>query len=120
MKARLNMTKQEFFDDTIKHFNSNNRGTDSFGGCSYEVGCAIGRHIKDKELCQRLDEQADSSVTYIFDMLPFELQELGVEFLVSMQSLHDDPSFWDEEGLSAFGEMRAKEIAKEYGLTFKK
>jgi hypothetical protein len=107
-----------FLEDTIKHFNSTNRGV--IGGgytCSYYDGCAIGRHLT-KELCIRLDDFENSGINHvgIFDLLPQELQALGIKFLSMVQDLHDDEDNWDEKGLTTQGFAVANDIKKYFGL----
>jgi hypothetical protein len=110
------MTKdqEEMLNDTINHFNSNNRSY-SLDGCTYSPahnntqGCAIGRLIKDKALCAELDVMGDSSNSYVgheevFKKLPLEIQSLGKGFLEAVQTLHDSPDNWNENGLSEMGE----------------
>jgi hypothetical protein len=108
-----------FLEDTIKHFNSTNRGLKTSGGykCSYYAGCAIGRHLT-KELCIRLDNFGFSAVhdKAIFDLLPQELQALGIKFLSMVQDLHDNENNWDEKGLTTQGLEVANDIKKYFGL----
>ena len=110
-----------FFNDTINHYNSNNRGERASGTCSYMAGCAIGRHL-DKKLCKVLDAIPHSSVSNakVFNMLPKELQALGQEFLAAIQSLHDVSSCWDEKGLTEEGLEQANNIKYRFNLNHKK
>lgn len=110
----------EFLEETIKHFNSENRGYDG-GRCSYVAQCAVGRKIP-MGLCEQLDELDCKSIypglrsVTAFEMLPLDLQELGQEFLIQIQALHDVEKNWNHLGLSEAGEMRVKEIKKIFGL----
>jgi hypothetical protein len=108
-----------FLEDTIKHFNSTNRGVNTGDRytCSYYAGCAIGRHLP-KELCLRLDDFENSGINHrgIFDLLPQELQALGMSFLSRVQNLHDDEDNWDEKGLTTQGLEKANVIKKYFGL----
>jgi hypothetical protein len=104
-----------FLEDTVKHYNANNRGMvpGQEYMCQYSAidgisdGCAIGRHCS-KELCARLDSeefQDKSGVNNIelFDLLPENLKELGIHFLAKIQGFHDSPNNWTNNGLSAEG-----------------
>jgi hypothetical protein len=50
----------------------------------------------------------------VFDLLPVEVQELGVYFLKRCQCLHDEESYWDEDGLSDRGESKLASIKAKY------
>lgn len=112
----------EFLEDTIKHYNSNNRGKVPGNDimCQYSAidgvseGCAIGRHCS-KELCARLDstEFMDKSGVNnidLFDLLPDNLRELGHCFLYNVQILHDRNENWNSNGLSGKGLAEAEWI----------
>ncbi len=113
-----------FLEETVAHYNFHNRGwskNDNGNGCVYSPvadiseGCAIGRHIKDKELCARLDtpEFGGVNLDKTFDALPKKLQKLGQEFLKKIQELHDVSTNWNDKGLSEQG----KDIVKYIKLT---
>jgi hypothetical protein len=109
-----------FLEDTVQHYNANNRSSNS-NECSYApaheytLGCAIGRHIEDKELCRNLDLKPESGVSYIpiFNELPQELRDLGIGFLTQLQTLHDREENWDEEGLTDLGSRMAVNIQRQ-------
>lgn len=113
----------EFLEDTIRHYNLHNRSADDNAqSCFYypinskSEGCAIGRRIKDKELCKELDSLYNPGVMHdeAFNKLPQELRELGQQFLVSIQDLHDFPKNWNESGLSDQGKSKAKDIIETF------
>jgi hypothetical protein len=107
------LARIDFLQDTVKHFNSTNRGvfTDEEGGqgCAYAAGCAIGRHIPlglANELDTYSDEEYNGSAVCepaIFNKLPENLRELGQSFLSRIQNLHDAKGNWDENGLTPVG-----------------
>ena len=119
--------RQELFDNTINHFNSENRGVSNTGGCRYRgeegTACAIGREISDK-LAEKLDKGISKSfgLTYIveddlvFNCLPTRLKKMGKDFLYSLQLFHDDNTNWCLNGLSGRGIDTAKKIATNYKL----
>lgn len=108
-----------FLDDTVKHFNSNNRGVDVINDtCSYTEGCAIGRHLP-KELCIRFDSDPNDQCVYspnIFNELPDWMKELTSSFLSAIQNFHDDKTCWNEKGLTEYGFDVYHSIIKDFKL----
>jgi hypothetical protein len=107
----LKQKQLEFLENTIKHFNSSNRGIDENGCCSYKNGCAIGRHLQ-PELAEKLDRinMVGASNPYVFNKLPKSLKELGRSFLLDIQRLHDDKKYWNLNGLSDEGKLYVEQI----------
>lgn len=112
----LKEKRLEFLEDTVKHFNLNNRGYNG-DSCTYSAGCAIGRHL-DKDLCRKLDFSLLSSVDemHIFLQLPDNLRELGRNFLYDIQYLHDNRVHWNDTGLSEIGATSVYTIKEKYEL----
>lgn len=114
---KLIKRRQELLNDTINHYNSNNRSSSISGQCYYypvsdkSEGCAIGRLIKDKELCK---DFGCRNLSDVFEQIPNELQELGKEFLMELQNLHDLKENWNENGLSENGKEQAEFIREIY------
>ena len=119
--------KQLFYlNDVANHYNSTNRCTDGMV-CKYEPitewteGCAIGRRLSAK-LQKQLDTNGhDTGVNnyYVFEKLPKWMQDLGKNFLRSIQMLHDDAGsegYWSVNGLSKNGEDRVMSIKREFDL----
>lgn len=109
-------TRQELFDNTIKHFNLANRG-EKDGGCVYYNGvnsCAIGIELSKKDCI----EFQDISVGVIFSELPKRLQNMNSAFLEDIQYLHDSEANFNKEGLSSRGIRAAVAIADNYGLKY--
>lgn len=106
-------------NDTIGYFNTTTRNINVNDTCQYypqhekTEGCAVGRLIKDKELCKKLDTLGGGT-RKLFKHLPAEVQELGVEFLVDLQLLHDYLYHWDQNGLTPRGKDKAEYIKTEY------
>lgn len=124
------MTRLEFLNDTITYYSENvDRRCTYEHGCFYSPinsdkqgiseGCAIGRHL-DSELQLRLDKDSigDSGVSNdeVFESLPTWLQELGQDFLVSIQILHDRKENWDSKGLSEIGKEHVNNIITKYDI----
>ncbi len=114
----------EVLNDTINHYNLNNRSNKGVD-CTYfpahegSEGCAVGRLIKDKELCKELDKPngaTGSGVSGIFDKLPEDVKFLGKNFLRDLQHLHDEKLNWVESGLSHRGLEEVKIIIKNFLL----
>lgn len=105
-------------EDTCNHFNINNRSVKNtrcvYGG----VGCAIGRLIENKSLCEFLDTCAPSTISNknVFEKIPESLQELGIEFLRELQLLHDDSANWYIAGLNDRGLASRINIIKNFQL----
>lgn len=81
IKAR----RRAFLNKTVKYYNSENRGIDKEGMCSYEDGCAIGRFLPEK-VCITLDNLNMFLVDIVLHsnyklLIPKELRYLGSEFL---------------------------------------
>lgn len=116
-KTKLQKAQLKFLNDTISHFNLRNLGIKN-SSCSYEAGCAIGRHIKDKNLCKRLDNLYNASVAKynVFGSLPKNLKLLTQSFLIEVQKLHDSAINWNAEGLSERGKRRVHNIKLDFDL----
>jgi hypothetical protein len=121
------MTKKELLQSTIDYYSEDvNRRCEVDGDCSYSPqkagkadiskGCAIGRFMT-KAQQKEADAQAMPSVASLAkNLIPKSLRSFDVEFLKSIQHLHDIGRFWDEKGLSAEGIERAKRIEIKFGL----
>lgn len=118
-EEQIKLKRLEVLEDVATYFNLETRNADNTGTCKYlpisekSQGCAVGRLIKDKELCAKLDNLDDKSGVYydnIFEQLPKEVQILGQLFLMRLQDLHDNPNNWIETGLSHQGNVRFNDI----------
>ncbi len=119
---KIRQLRLDFLEETINHYNINNRCVTKTDTCLYSPiknkskGCAIGRHIRDKKLCKKLDKFGilENSVNNdeVFDLLPKKLQRLGQSFLIEIQNLHDYTPNWNETGLSEQGKIAVKRIKK--------
>lgn len=118
----INKKRLKFLNETIKHFNSTNRAMTPFGRCLYvpiegvSEGCAIGRHIKNKALCFKLDGIGGVGKFEVFVVLPKKLKDLGQDFLAEVQRLHDNKSNWDENGLTHYGNTKVEIIKTDFNL----
>jgi hypothetical protein len=122
----LKKAQKAYLDETIAHFNLNNRATTGhrcvYSSTTTSEGCAIGRKIADKSICALLDSDisvsAGSGVSNpkVFQKLPKELKDLGAAFLTSIQQLHDHECNWGSKGLSEVGGMEVAAIRMRYNL----
>ena len=128
----LKEKQAKFLFDTVNHFNLINRGLRYPIGncCSYEAGCAIGRHIKEKDIRKRMDEVTDLSGhppllwqfgetelhEGVFELMPKELRQLGNKFLRHVQELHDELMYWDVKGINNKGRQFLAQIIYHFKL----
>lgn len=112
-------TKAEIVVETLKFYNTNNRGFNyeheccTYHDASTNNKCAVGRCILDNELEKVSAYEAQQIEDYHsspdfenlvikfpnFDSLMCpEYRGHDIEFWSSLQLIHDSPSFWDENG----------------------
>ena len=122
------MTELELLEDTIKYYSENTeRRCSSEDGCYYSPitigkegisdGCAIGRHL-DKEFALQIDKDDELNIKSLMkskfigneDKFPDWMIKMKLDFLVSLQNLHDDNLYWDKNGLTQEGFEYVKEI----------
>lgn len=122
-------TKEAFLLDALEYYttDTNRRCTDG-GGCYYSPiktekrgiseGCLIGRHLT-AENQSLADAQNGSGIDEVIqsqpEIIPEWLINLGRDFLVSCQSLHDVDSYWDDD-LNFMGRERLSNILVEYKM----
>lgn len=116
-KYRLN-----FLLDTAEYYNSKNRAIGKDKLCVYSCtneskGCAIGRFLP-KAMARKFDNYSNSSIqnNEIFNSLPEDLQNLGQDFLLKIQELHDGKSYWTLKGLSSDGKTKVQNIKNKFYL----
>ncbi len=124
MEKTLKEKQLEVLNSTIKYFNINNRSTTNSegGSCWYHPqyggteGCAIGRLVKDKALCKKLDTLGSIGAGHAFLYLPHYLKDLTKEFLTEIQDLHDSSTNWNKSGLSERGRIALEKIKIKFNL----
>lgn len=127
MEQTIKERQLAFLEETANHYNKDNRSSDKTG-CYYSPktkglvgksqGCAIGRKLSE-ELAVELDKKCLNhgvNSQKVFNLLPKEVQELGMDFLVIIQTLHDVDYNWDENGLTGTGESNVKKIKDDFEL----
>lgn len=123
-QEEIKQKRLDFLQETINDFNLNNRAivkvSEQTTACCYSHkingGCAIGRKCS-AELADKLDKNFKNKSVIdneVFNLLPYELQILGPYFLGRVQSLHDDDTYWDENGLSEQGKNYFQLIQSNY------
>jgi hypothetical protein len=107
--------REAFLDDTAAYYNINNRGINDRGNCSYSAGCAIGRFLN-PDLARTLDNKGSifSCGIEVIGQLPLWMQEMGGEFLESVQIFHDDEFYWDDNGLNRCGLNMLQQLKEKY------
>jgi hypothetical protein len=111
----------ELLNDTINHFNSNNRAVIVmfseikcvYSSTNNSVGCGIGKHLTE-DLAAEMDNKHPSSIFDLFDEYYTEFPDIikysGKQFCHQIQLLHDNEENWDKNGLSEEGKERVEEI----------
>lgn len=121
----INKKRLQILEDTLKYYSQDpkERRCQNDGQCLYSGetagkqtdGCAVGR-LLEPELRSKLDieytlsEDRGSSVSFVFDELPKDIQELGEEFLTELQGLHDGDRHWTDTGVSEDGKTKYNDI----------
>lgn len=121
----LQQKRLELLDETANHYNINNRCAGKIKelySCRYHPkslglegkteGCAIGRKVG-RSLALKLDLKGGDAEE-IFNLLPKKLQELGDEFLMELQNLHDKKANWNKKGLNREGRKEYTSIKKKF------
>lgn len=123
--SALQIARLNFLNETIAHYNSNNRATVDNSKyspyCTYwlEDGrtCAIGRGVPNEQIRKKLSILNFSVENNEIQMeLPSDLLNLGITFLFDIQTLHDAKDNWNQNGLSTFGIDFVNKIKKQYNL----
>ena len=115
MEARTKQEKFDLLEDTKKYYTEDvtRRSVTPRQHCAYSGatlnkvhsdGCAIGR-LLDEELKLYLDRcYKNKNVSDIWVYLPETVTSYGRPFLKHLQSFHDSPLNWNENGLTICGE----------------
>lgn len=111
---------QTFYDRTLQHLVA--QGRRALGGprlvCQYRIDdlrCAVGVHIPDNLYRAEMEDLLVDDLVAQWPDLKAVIPNMSLA--QDLQTLHDDPGFWEEGGLNAFGKARAEALALDYGLT---
>lgn len=122
----LSFQRVLFLGHTINFYHAKNRAIHPDNFCVYGAlenspGCAIGKHMM-AENAKMLDGAGcDISVSWIYsqghkDTLPVWMQELGEQFLLKVQDIHDETYYWNDKGLSEHGIKETNLIIDAFNL----
>lgn len=120
----LKERQESFLNATIEYYGkdpSKFRCLDDYLGCRYRPientetkGCAIGRYLNcDTQIS--LDAIGAIDDVYLDskeNLLPEWMRDLGENFLMDVQTLHDTNAYWNDSGLSSKGKDWANHIKK--------
>lgn len=131
MKSKYTETQwqmRHMLNDVVTYYGQDPEKLRSFSpsiGCRYNplpnkpnsAGCAIGMYLP-KKVCLKLDRIGGVDTVFYRDpdLLPKWMRDMGVNFLMEVQSLHDVSEFWSEKGLSGIGIERVYHIINKYKL----
>ncbi len=111
-------TMLQILDETAVAYTSKTRSIDQHDSCRYFTNgrrCAVGRCLEDPE---RFSSTC-GTVTYFTDLelcLKPEYRGHTLSFWRTLQSLHDNEDYWDENGLSEDGKEKVARIKEEFDL----
>lgn len=126
MEKEVKQRMQEFLEETVKHYNSNNRSLFN-GKCAYipedpsiSEGCAIGRKL-DPEYKELVLSKGFNTYYNVEDLFgkcstPKIFEGFDLNFLKNVQVLHDTKVYWDEYGINQNGIFYVSLIISNYGL----
>lgn len=129
--AELKQKRKEFLEDTWKYYDEDvsrraielkiatvdpidpTKDNKLKSICKYKTSdgkkCAIGRYIPDDKYDPSIEGKGIGQEG-VSNILPKEIMDLGDEFLVKIQLLHDCDDNWNEYGLSGQGESQVADI----------
>lgn len=98
--TELQKQQLAFLEETVEFYQKNPRSKQGDKCLYYHptlAGCAIGRHIPNKDICRNLDGVGGinrmSNTSY--RLIPWSLRKLGKVFLSQMQDFHDSNDNWE-------------------------
>ena len=111
-------TKVEIIKETMKFYSKDvsRRALDDKGGCFYKLGekmCAVGRCMNEKAVFNF----NGSIINYpenIENHLKDEYKGHSINFWTDLQSFHDNPDYWDINGITKEGKMYYKVLLEIY------
>lgn len=128
MKEAMQQMLQDFIDQFVKNPESRSKTEKS---CTYNPsdpykspGCAIGMYL-DYDVAEKLDKYNAPGISSIFNdknrkcLLPKWMQQLDIEFLKELQSLHDSSFIWISGSFGPLGKSRMANLCAEHGLDYK-
>lgn len=120
-ERRLNFLNEKlgyFIEDPSKR--AYNKETESCMYWDKSTGnkCLIGMEIPEEKYSEKYEGHSftyeENEEKIIFNQLPVVIQKLGLYFLAKCQRLHDNKTYWTEDGLSDKGVARLNFIKAIY------
>lgn len=126
------MTKEEIINDTISYYNEDpsRRGFNG-SSCLYQTNdgerCAFGRYMKedflDYPICNEIatiEELLDEfELDSVDDLLVEKVHGHSIEFWNSLQDLHDNTTYWNNNSYTELLIHKVNNMVKYYGLNIK-
>ena len=130
--SNLKALMQELLIETVLFYDSGNRSMIENGFCVYksegERRCAVGRILTDEAIERILLDERNTGfnasevvrsygpLAFLEKWRPIAESTEGMDFLGSLQNLHDGANNWNEKGISLNGEDRVRHIVKQLDL----
>lgn len=116
------MTKAKIIEETANHYNSENRAVNKGWECVYETHtgerCAVGRCMTEETLTKYKNSCKPVLDLYKETILDNLLKEKyrghGVYFWEDIQRFHDKSYYWNESGLTGWGERYKQKLIEKY------
>lgn len=112
--------RKEFLEDTWKYYAEDvSRRAIEGNKCKYKTEdgrkCAIGRHMTYDKYDPSIEGNG-ITLGGVAMLIPNDILNLGLDFLVRIQLLHDCNDNWNDHGLSDHGENVVGEIERDFIL----
>ena len=119
-------TPAEVIQETIDFYHSGNRSLKENGNCAYLVEttgtmCAVGRCLSEKGLSDFHNKEINNAANSVQDMMVIfpnsfkeEYKNISLRVWAILQTMHDDPSLWNNKGLNYEGEYYVKSNFSKY------
>jgi len=122
MNLTIEQKRLDFINSELGYFieDPSRRSVDKKGDCYYRHPddgrpCLIGKQISDEDYDLGMENDAVGCVDkYVWNKLSKDIQNLGGDFLSSLQRFHDSYRNWTSTGLSEEGEYTLNGIKEKY------
>ena len=111
-------TMLQTLNETASAYTSKTRAANRKGNCYYFKNgkcCAIGRCLAEPEKFAKWDCKV-FGLPKLESILKPEYRGYLIAFWEALQHLHDNPYYWDENGLSYIGKKQFEKIKKKFNL----
>lgn len=114
METIKRKSQHEIIDLIASSYTSETRSTNASGGCLYRHPdgrtCAAGMLLKLEVLATIPEATSIEYISNTVDSYKPEYAGYPARFYQDMQSLHDNPYYWDIKGLSALGRTKVEQL----------